>query len=215
MRRLNRGVVAPPICLANFTPGTHTWADLSPAARDEIRTCLEGFQGRRCAYCEGPLDALDAHIEHFRPRSRYQSLTFDWSNLFWSCDRIDCCGRYKDGGAGDYDPNDLIDPTADDPDRYFHFASNGTIQFRAGLADRDRHRAAETLRVFNLDANFGHLRQMRRLAVKAYFAQEPGILDALMDFPEAERRQYVEEELARTAHEPFCTVIRHLFEGLV
>jgi uncharacterized protein (TIGR02646 family) len=49
------------------------------------------------------------HIEHFRQRSRYHQGTFEWDNLFGSCNRPDNRGKHKDQ-CGNYDYQDLIKP---------------------------------------------------------------------------------------------------------
>ena len=129
------------------------------------------MQGRRCAYCEGSLDALGSHIEHFRRKAQG---TFLNSRLlgaifFGRATKTYSCGHYKDHGAGTYDVNDLIDPCVDNPDTFFRFRTDGTINVRAGpSAQRDKHKAEETLRVFNLNPNWGRLRNMRKAAVSAY-----------------------------------------------
>jgi uncharacterized protein (TIGR02646 family) len=214
VRRLDRRAVSPPACLREYKHGRDAWGDLTKNAphREELHARLEQLQGTRCAYCEGPLDTLGKHVEHFRPRGKCPHLTFDWANLFWSCYQDDSCGRFKDHGAGTYDPDDLLDPCSDDPDQFFRFRSNGEIELRKGLSKRDNRRAKETLRVFNLDPQHGRLRQMRARALKTYMGLEPDILAALEEFDPDERSVLILEELSRIHHEPFSTVIRHLFE---
>lgn len=214
MRSLDRTAVAAPPCLGQYRHGTHTWGDVGPPDKQQIRAHLEQLQGRMCAYCEGPLDSLGQHIEHFRRKHHFPRLTFDWVNLFWSCDRDDSCGRFKDHDAGAYDSDDIIDPCLDSPDRFFRFRSDGAIDVRVDLSLRDEHRARETLRVFNLDPNNGRLRAMRRRALEAYQGLEPDILQALEDFSPAERGAFLAEEVARTCGEPFSSVIRHFFEDI-
>src|SRR4051812_18958917 len=125
MRWLDRNAVPAPACLATYQHGLHTWDDVTPLDKSHIRAALEQMQGRRCAYCEGSLDALGRHVEHFRRKhaAHFPHLTFVWTNLYWSCDQADSCGRFKDHGAGAYDPDDLIDPCVEDPDRLFRFRS--------------------------------------------------------------------------------------------
>jgi uncharacterized protein (TIGR02646 family) len=211
MRRLDRTPIAAPASLAGYHHGANTWNDVAGEHKREIRQCLEQMQGRRCAYCEGSLEVLGQHIEHFRRKFYHPQLTFSWGNLYWSCDQSDSCGHYKDHGAGTYVPDDLLDPCVDDPDRYFRFRSDGTVQVRSGLTSREEHRARETLRVFNLHADFGRLRNMRKGAAATYL----GLLNELVALTEAERRDYVQLEIQASAGEPFCTLIRHLFEDLL
>jgi uncharacterized protein (TIGR02646 family) len=166
------------------------------------------MQGRRCAYCEGSLDVLGRHVEHFRRKhaAHFPHLTFVWANLYWSCDQADSCGRFKDHGAGVYDPDDLVDPCVEDPDRLFRFRSDGTISIRPGLPVAEMRRAEETLRVFNLNPDWGRLRNMRKAAVAAYV----GFVDGTLEFSLAEFQEFFREELELAATLPFSTAIRHV-----
>jgi len=211
MRQLDRNSALPPVCLTCYQHGKHNWGSVSLEHKDEIRASLEKMQGRRCAYCEGSVDSLGHHIEHFRAKGAFPKLTFDWSNLYWSCDASDSCGRHKDHDSGPYDPDDLIDPCREDPDRFFKFRSDGTIRVRTDIPDKEQRRANETLRVFNLNPSQGRLRQMRKRALEAYTARDPDILAALETFEPSERDAIIADELARTASEPFSAVIRHFF----
>ncbi|KYF87244.1 hypothetical protein BE17_46145 [Sorangium cellulosum] len=215
MRKLDRGSVASPPCLAGYRHGRHTWDNVDAADKAAVRAALDEMQGRRCAYCEGDLDALGQHIEHFRRKHVFPHLTFAWVNLYWSCDQRDSCGRHKDHDAGPYNPDDLLDPCVDDPDRFFRFRSDGTIDVRPDLSASDARRARETLRVFNLDPGHGRLRSMRRRALEAYCARETGILEALEGFTPEDRRTIISEELASTSGEPFSTIVRHFFEDVI
>lgn len=213
MRLLSRALAATPTCLTSYQHGRHTWDDVTGAHKEQISISLEQMQGRRCAYCEGPLNALGRHIEHFRRKRHFVHLTFDWSNLFWSCDQSDSCGHYKDarGGPGPYNPDDLLDPCLDDPSRFFKFRSDGTIQVRGTLSKRDDFRARETLRVLNLHPEFGRLRNMRKATASAYLQ----LVSDLADFDASKRSEYARDEIAKTAAEPFSQLIRQMFEDLV
>ena len=206
MRRLDRTSIPAPTCLARFHYPTQCWNDVTGDDRIEIRARLEQMQGRRCAYCEGPLDALGQHIEHFRRRCDLPQLTFVWANLYWSCYEDDSCGRYKDHQAYPFNYAELIDPCVDDPDDYFLFRSNGTITVRPGLSATERHKANETLRVFNLNPERGRLRYMRQAAVAGYVR----MVDEAADFTTAELKELFAEELAQASAEPFYTAVRHI-----
>lgn len=66
-----------------------TWDDLDTSDRVLIRGALAQDFERTCAYCERDLDLStgQAIVEHFRPRSRFPDLTFDWLNLIYACRR--------------------------------------------------------------------------------------------------------------------------------
>jgi len=210
MRKLDRATATAPACLALYTQGRDKWDNVTGPHKQQIRVSLEQMQGKRCAYCEGPLDSLGQHIEHFRRKRHFVALTFAWSNLYWSCDQTDSCGHYKDkpnNGPGAYNPNDLLDPCVDDPSQFLRFRSNGTVDVRPGLSAVDTHRARETLRVFNLQADFGRLRNMRKQVASMYLAT----VDELATWSANDRRDYARQEIQATASEPFSTVVRHMF----
>jgi uncharacterized protein (TIGR02646 family) len=208
VRKLDRTSCAAPICLGSYHHGTHTWNNVASAHKAEIRTQLETLQGKRCAYCEGDLESLGQHIEHFRRKSAHPALTFDWDNLFWSCDRKDSCGHFKDRGAGPYNVADLINSCSDEPDDFLVFRADGTISVRQGLPANNQQRAEETLRVFALDANGGRLRSMRKAAVSGYVDQANEAFD--LGFSPDEIRALFASELQIARNLPFCTAIRHV-----
>lgn len=210
MQKLDRAIRPAPTCLGDYHHGTHSWGDVTSAHKEEIRTHLKAMQGQRCAYCEGDIGALGQHIEHFRRKGdpAHRHLTFDWSNLFWSCYQEDSCGRFKDNRAGAFNVSDLIDPCADDPDAFFIFQADGTISIRHGLSAADQLRASETLRVFSLDAEWGRLRVMRMRAVSGYVEEANAAFDE--GFSPDELRAYFADELKCARDLPFCTAIRHV-----
>lgn len=206
MRKLDRAAVAAPVCLTRYSHPPHRWDDVSPEDKQQVRVSLEQMQGRRCAYCEGDIDTLGQHVEHFRRKKHFPHLAFTWDNLYWSCAQTDSCGHYKDNGAGPYDVADLIEPCVHDPDKFFRFRSDGTIDVRPGLPPADLHRAEETLRVFNLNPQWGRLRNMRKAAVSGYvFMVEPAVGFSVDDW-----REFFSQELEQAAMLPFCTAIRHV-----
>ncbi len=76
------------------------WEDLEGLERVQIRDSLVEDFGPICAYCERPCSSpTSAHdspdeetIDHFRPRSRFPHLSFDWLNLIYACHR---CNQRK------------------------------------------------------------------------------------------------------------------------
>ena len=93
MHQLNRPPA--PACLSRYRHGRDTWGAVGPAEKTEIWASLNEMQMSRCAYCEGAFPD-NPHIVHFRQRSRYVEGTFDWQNLFGSCNKQDSCGKHKD-----------------------------------------------------------------------------------------------------------------------
>jgi uncharacterized protein (TIGR02646 family) len=212
MRKLDRNAAPAPPCLANYQHDTQTWDDVSGEDKRQIRQHLEQIQGPRCAYCEGPLEALGHQIEHFRRKNprHFPELKFTWSNLFLACNSDDHCGHYKDRHGTPYNPAELIKPDDYDPDKYLYFHSSGEVRPRPRLTPEAQRRATETIRVFHLDC--APLRHARRRALAQYERKEPRILDDLMAFDEESRKAFIAEEVQATSGEAYCTVIRHYFE---
>ena len=76
------------------------WRELGPAERNQLRRALSrDFKGI-CAYCgeqcawptESDKSLWAETIDHFRPRSRFPHLAFDWLNLIYACNR---CNQAK------------------------------------------------------------------------------------------------------------------------
>ena len=202
MRKLQRPVAQP--CLA----GTYVnWQDdaFRAGCYPLVRGDLEHMQHGMCAYCEGPA-GFDAHVEHFVQRSVQPQDTFAWSNLFLSCTAGDRCGKYKDGPAGAYQRHLLIKPDVDDPDDYLRFGDKGDVQPRGSASQAAQARAAETIRVFHLDCDA--LTWARYAAVAGYVA----IRDELLQQDPETLPEWVAEETANTAHQPFSSAIRHVLE---
>lgn len=207
MHRLHRDPVAP-FGLSHYRHGQHAWSKTCPTAteRAAIWDKLNAMQGSRCAYCEGPVSEDNRHIEHFRQRDRYPQGTFDWQNLFGSCNRPGTCGDHKDK-CGAYPHQDLIKPDVEDPEALLVFTPNGAIRPRAKLQPHDHRRAKETIRILGLD---GALNQIRRTEVVGYIQTAELFAEMAETFSEDEWLPLLQEEILRTAHLPFATAIRHV-----
>jgi uncharacterized protein (TIGR02646 family) len=73
----------------------------------------------KCAFCERKVELSAGRIEHFRPKSQYVNLTFDWNNFLYSCEV--CNNRQNKGSKFPLDCDGtqlLIDPTDEDCDIY-------------------------------------------------------------------------------------------------
>lgn len=210
MRKLQRG--AAPSCLAQYRHGRHQWRSVSPDHRTEIWGALEAMQGGVCAYCEASIGVDNRHIEHFRQRRHEPAATFQWSNLFGSCDHQLSCGRHKDA-CGFYEAEVLLKPDIDDASDYWAFVSDGTIQVLQSLDDRQRLRAEQSLRIFNLDAVNGRLRHMRREAIRPYLETAEVLAQLREQVSQEEFTTLLDDELQAVDQQPFATAIRQLFCG--
>lgn len=204
-----------PACLANYVVGHHVWGKGAPTVADRatIWASLVCMQANLCAYCESEIEEGDRHIEHFKSRSSCPSQTFSWANLFGSCMSKDSCGCYKDDRGKPYNSADLVKPDVEDPDRFFIFVSDGSIAVREASSAIEKHRASETLRVFNLDERGGTLRAKRRAAARGFLDTMSELLEMAGEFSQDELSQLVDGELSQIMGTPFSTVKRHALIG--
>lgn len=217
MRKLERDSQAPD-CLAKFKHGRDHWASVNPQHKTEIWQKLTIMQRGRCAYCERTLSDDFRHIEHFRQRDQFPQKTFDWANLFGSCNNEATCGKHKDAQwCATDDHTNLIKPDVDDPADFLLFADNGTISPRPGLVPAEMLRAEETLRIFNLDADGGPLRRMRADRIIGPKQQFDDLISMLLDMPDAANDIVAEmqAEIDNAKDQEFSTAIVCVLKELV
>lgn len=115
-----------------------------------IKNALDSFHYGKCAYCESHVHHVaPMHIEHFRPKSRFLSLTFNWHNLLLSCP---ACNSPSYKGA--HFPNQLqggpiLDPCIDDPNEHFQFLWDH--QTSLAVVKSKTSRGATTERILGLN----------------------------------------------------------------
>jgi uncharacterized protein (TIGR02646 family) len=128
MHKLHRGTA--PSCLnQHYRNSGNDWSKVSAADKTQIWKELQAMQDDLCAYCESKITPPKQHIEHFRLRSRFREKTFEWSNLFGSCNDKEHCGKHKDNQQ--HEPTDLIKPDEEDPEKLLVFVVDGTSLFAA------------------------------------------------------------------------------------
>jgi len=215
MHKLDRSAVLIPSCL---NQSGRRYCDLRGTEKEEIRAVLLEIQGHRCAYCERRTgeDHDDGHIEHFRNQADHAQLDLVWSNLFWSCKDEKTCGKHKDkctkesGRLKRFDHDDIIDPAAEDPEGLLLFVFDGTVRPKDELNARDRHRAQETLRVFQL-SDSAYLRKSRQDAVSPYISA----VDAILNISSNHVETYVRSELSKLETAPFSTAIKSFLMSVI
>ena len=207
MHKLTRPT--PPACLSRYRHGRDAWKTLNSDsdAKDAIWLKLDEMQQQRCAYCEIGTKKGSRHIEHLRQRSRYPEGTFEWANMFGSCNRQDSCGRYKDNNHLAYNYEDIIKMDVDDPESYLRFLPDGRVAPRESLDSCQKKRAEETIRVFNLN---GSLRRIRENHTQGYLQTAEELAGYAEDFDEEDWRLILDEELDKIRNLPFATAIKHV-----
>ncbi|MFH0728221.1 MAG: retron system putative HNH endonuclease [Pseudomonadota bacterium] len=133
----------------------------------EIKDALvEMFHGN-CAYCESKISHIDyGHIEHFRPKSQFRSLTFEWTNLLLACPV--CNGpEYK----GQHFPEEaeggpLINPCEDKPTEHFDFVFDSEAMLTTVVGKTTRGKTTEKM----LGLNRNELRAYRTRIIAMLYA---------------------------------------------
>ncbi len=169
MRKFERG--AAPESLAKARRERKSWDQFAHTdAHKELRDRLYEAQGERCAYCETNIKSsngdINGHIEHLIRRNDAPEKTFDWNNLFFSCNHDESCGRYKDNPKNKitFNGEDIVDPSREKPSEFFTYDANGKIVERGDVSETAKRRALETIRVFNL--NLPKLQNARKRAAE-------------------------------------------------
>lgn len=88
----------------------------------------------RCAYCQSTVGASQpGHVDHFRPKSLFPTLAYDWLNYFLGCERCNTIKHDKWPAEGSY-----VRPDEGDPTTHFVFAEDGFVSAAAGDAEAQR-----------------------------------------------------------------------------
>ncbi|MEY8689429.1 MAG: HNH endonuclease [Leptothrix sp. (in: b-proteobacteria)] len=129
--------------------------------------------GGRCMYCSG---SEASQVEHYRPKSSYPALTFDWSNLLWACGQ---CNQLK--GNQFNETKIPVNPVDENVWQHFFIDQFGNLRSRwhEALDDLDP-RAEETMRMLALDrqalqeSRLARLKDLRQKAHQAISDLETG-----------------------------------------
>lgn len=140
----------------------------------KVKNKLIEMQHGLCVYCESKLNNK-SHIEHFKCRSQFKKDTYEWDNLFVSCDSDSHCGKFKDSSNNPkYQIDNLIKPDLDNPSDYFVFSDKGKIVEKYDLSTSDKYKATETIRVLNLNES-----ELINIRKKFYKCWQTIILDLI------------------------------------
>jgi uncharacterized protein (TIGR02646 family) len=142
---------------------------------------LQVMTAQHCAYCDhyelGP--ASQETIDHFRPKSTFPELAYDWSNLFPACNVCQSSKREKFEEA-------LLKPDAPEYsfERFFIFDfATGEIQPCPSSSVEERNRAETTIRILGL--NLSKRNRARKRACRHHYSPKlwPEYRDELAQLP--------------------------------
>lgn len=187
LKQYQAAVDSQPDYPAQVAKATAMWKPSSKAF-DEVKDTLIAIcpGTRRCCYCE---DALGTDVEHFKPKSLYPELTFEWTNYLLACSACNSTAKGDkfavfDSVGGEHDitalpkapkikPIDgdplLINPRYEDPLDFLRLDLTNTFYFqpRRIMSARDQRRAAYTIELLQLNIRV-ELVDWRKQAYKAF-----------------------------------------------
>jgi uncharacterized protein (TIGR02646 family) len=139
------------------------------------------FHGK-CAYCESNIRHVDyGDIEHYRPKSKFPALTFEWSNLLLACGV--CNGKeYKGDRFPEEDQNGpLVNPCEEDPEQHFYFHYEPACRIASVYGTSPRGKTTEEILGLNRNELLTYRsRQMTKLYVIARLAASDPEAESLL-----------------------------------
>ncbi len=159
-----------------------------PSKWGDAKDALAEMSHGKCAYCEAPINARrSGQVEHFRPKSLFPTLAYDWNNYFLGCDGCNGAKSDKWPRRGSY-----LRPDEGDPPRRLEFTADGEVN-----AKRQRGAAARTVEDFEL--NRAWLVRPRKTAIGVVLED----LESLIrDCPRGVARRLIRAMYRRLAGDP-------------
>jgi uncharacterized protein (TIGR02646 family) len=119
-------------------------------------------QGLICCYCMGSIANGAFHIEHFKPRTAFERLTYSWRNLLVSCEGFSHptvngmlvesqgqCGQAKENW---FVPGVTVDPQGAAVEAAFRYRLDSKIAAGKTLSRPKKNAIEETIKHLNLNA---------------------------------------------------------------
>ena len=135
----------------------------------QVRQTLNSMFHGKCAFCESKITHVSyPHIEHYRPKSRFPHLTFDWANLLLACAVCNSAEWKGDRFPEAQDGGPLINPCTDNPEEHFVFSFDTKTALATVSGTTDRGRITEEICGLNRpDLLTYRSKQVQRLACLA------------------------------------------------
>jgi uncharacterized protein (TIGR02646 family) len=142
----------------------------------EAKAQLQAMSSDKCSYCEVPIGSRrEGQVEHFRPKSLFPALAYEWGNYLLGCGG--CNGAKSDK----WEARGYLRPDEGAPEKALRFLEDGTVEAVRG------GRAAATIRDFDL--NREELARLRETHIRAALESLTALLDEIED-AEVLRRLY-------------------------
>lgn len=163
-----------------------------------VKTALKQMFSEKCAYCESHITHIEyGHIEHYKPKSIFPELCFDWNNFLLCCGV--CNGKEYKGNKfpTQEEGGFLINPVDENPNDFFEFefdVDTGTANI---LPRNQRGQTTETILGLNRPELVGFRSKIvRKIVCVAILARE-GNADALTEIRENSQNDGVYSAFSR------------------
>ena len=143
-----------------------------------------------CAYCE---ETARGEVDHFRPKSKFPELVYEWSNWVFACHACNSIFKKDKWPKGGY-----VDPCApswnDRPENFFDFDTfTGELIPKHGLSEDQLRTAWQTISDIGLNERHHLRRRLERIELVRR------LLSFLADSPRPEVERYLEKLAERTS----------------
>ncbi len=97
------------------------WSSIKPSLKKEIVQKLKEMYGGKCAYCEDNIGTTSfANIEHFKPKSKFPLLCYEYNNMNYACQ---VCNTNKLEKFNEK----MINPSKDNPEKHIKFIAEKAV----------------------------------------------------------------------------------------
>ncbi|MCP5063982.1 MAG: TIGR02646 family protein [Ignavibacteriae bacterium] len=144
---------------------------------------LSKEQNYQCGYTELYIsEPLKCHIDHYKKKSIYPQLEFEWNNFIVATKDSLFGANYKDSSykIKKEDYNLILDPTIDNAQEYFLYNSWGEITSNKNLGELEKEKVNKTIEVFNL--NHRSLIEYRKKIIQNVLSYKSQLSKSVIEF---------------------------------
>lgn len=191
MIRINRTMPAPSVLSISSARRRYNHPDV-------VLALLE-MQYGKCCYCEKPIPdgGIGKQVEHFRPKSQFKHLKYDWSNLLMACAECNYAklDEFPESDVGEPLLLDPSNPTLDPEDHItfvVRIAGQPPTDLAIPIARKGSQRGEESIRVLELWKPHHAQRRMATLdklksCLVRYLAEDRRVLQGSGNAQEVDR----------------------------
>lgn len=113
---------------------------------------LEANIGPYCTYCERPISDESMHVEHIKPKAKFQNLKTKWINFVVSCHR---CNGTDNKGEKVLKLNSTHFPTIQNTYKSFVYHDDGRVTINNSLDISEQEKVKKLINLVNLHLILG------------------------------------------------------------